>query len=399
MSTEKDFLQWLTQKNKLYHRFNELANIFENFLTDYILVSKENADEISVRLEDMLGKCNIPNIYEKGQAVETYSMLHFLERYRRYQLVYLQLLENQLIPFATLIKHLDIGTGPAPSIFAFSDIIKFYKEFSQKEEPREFFEIEYLPDYVENSDSFRNWLHHFTEYANYKNYSGGWEVPYHHGTFRDFESLDFKKLNYNKALWQKERVYEAFGANPNYIILETSKEITVHGRNFISGQLLDKKKNGHRYDVISFSYFLTLLEQTKQFKKQIKGCAFALRNNGIIINIGSNNDDYFQIAKYIRRTIQRYKSVNKEFNVSCREVLNEIISYNTHDVFSKRIKQSYEFIINNLELLSEKQKIPQKIKKDFDKYINSGQEENIKDFRLQVFQKRITSTNNDQHTG
>ena len=205
----EEFLAWTTEKNRIYHRFNELATIFENYISDSILTCGNDAKVAAERFADMLGKCNELSIYDQPMAADVYTMLHLLDRYYRLMRVYELTIAQCAFPLNKKIKILDIGTGPAPALFALSDITLFIKEYSKKEGYNDL-TLDIIPDYVEDSYSFRNWLHHFTEYANCKSYNGYWSVPYHHGSFSSFDELDFVKLNYNKAEWQDEQIYKKY---------------------------------------------------------------------------------------------------------------------------------------------------------------------------------------------
>jgi len=108
--------------------------------------SPDNIHCIGHQLESVLKNCDEIS-YEEAGTAEAYALLHFLDRYHRFQLVFENLDSLGLMPAKKKeypVDVLDVGTGPGPSMYALSDF------FSSKGESG--FNI----DYVEKSKQFRN---------------------------------------------------------------------------------------------------------------------------------------------------------------------------------------------------------------------------------------------------
>jgi hypothetical protein len=216
-------------------RFVELSLLVEKYLLTRINDNPLVGQEMASQLLNVLKHCDTITYNEPGTA-DAYALLHFLDRYHRFQLTYAHLDLRGLMPAKmTGIDVLDVGTGPGPSMFAASD---FYNErFGQADAPRaDDRRPDFKIDYVERSVEFRSWLHHFTEFANFFAPTGKrWYVPYHHGAFHDFSNIEFEQ---QLVSW----------------------ELDDDG-----GGKLVRSIQKYRYDLITFSNFLTTRDQVMHF--------------------------------------------------------------------------------------------------------------------------------------
>jgi len=234
----------------------------EKFLKSYAL--KNGKKEVCERFLDVLKNCDAITYDEEGVSI-AYSILHFMDRYHRFQLLFLKLLEEDILPIKPQIDILDLGSGPGPSMYAMSDMYELYRMFEK--ETKGVSTIKKLNiEYVEKSIEFTNFLHHFTEFANYpENIDDEWEyrVPYHHTIFNDISDLVF---NERKRVYRSE--YEQI-EDEWYQIQET---------------VIVKR----RYDLAILSNFLTNVEMVNEFSDQIRKTAFFLRNRGLFVLVGAN---------------------------------------------------------------------------------------------------------------
>jgi len=141
------YMNWLDCTDDLLQRFAPLSSQVESFMLDRVLQSKEGAGLVASRPADVLKNCDTVNYDEPG-VVEAYVILHFLDRFHRFQLIFLNLLEQGLLPIKILpIDVLDVGTGPAHALFALSDIysgINLYAEDAGEFMPSRDFIVDYL---------------------------------------------------------------------------------------------------------------------------------------------------------------------------------------------------------------------------------------------------------------
>ena len=118
-----DFNSWLDDTGFLYNRLDLLASKLERYLLSYKLTSSEDMRQVASKFSDVLKKCDLIDYQEDSTAI-AYAILHFLNRYRRFQLNFLRLIEKDLLPIRDrTINALDVGTGPGPALYALSDIL------------------------------------------------------------------------------------------------------------------------------------------------------------------------------------------------------------------------------------------------------------------------------------
>lgn len=304
-------------------RFEELGSLLEDYLLDQMNRSPEAGREMASQLLNVLKNCDTITYNEPGTG-NAYALLHFLDRYHRFQLTFDLLTRHKLMPLKhTVIDVLDIGTGPGPSMFALSDFYcqRFgYVDTSRAHRDRPRFRI----DYVERSVEFRHWLHHFTEYANFHAPTGRhWYVPYHHGTFGDFKAIDF-----DEAITSWDQDDDGDYAPTTYI-------------------------RHHRFDLVIFSNFLTTRPQVLQFQKELRDCARFLRHNGILLVVGATTTSakYRQVYDTISEIILGQGYGSRNFTAWCERVNVEphILSYQWGDPYGERVKRHLGAVYSVLE--------------------------------------------------
>lgn len=298
-------------------RFLELFFLLKDFLTKKLESDKEYADLIASQLLNVLQNCDVITYEEPGTA-EAYALLHFLDRYHRFQLTFEELNASNLMPIRPRrIDILDVGTGPGPSMFAVSD---FYTDIKNQHPSISITKNKgyaFSIDYVERSQQFRNWLHSFTEHANtYRLSERPWKVPFHHGTFQDFQGVEFNQ-----------------------------QIIGSYGRR--------NRTKKFRYDLIIFSNFLTTKEQVKGFSAELIDCIRFLRNNGILVVVGakSTSSKYKSVYDEISKIILTENFNNWKFIASCEKVeLNKPeMGYSYIDCYGKILKDLYRSIYKKLQ--------------------------------------------------
>jgi len=296
-------------------RFAELGSLVEGCLLDRITRDPEVGRGIASQLLNVIYNCDRITYNEPGTA-DAYALLHFLDRYHRFQLIFDLLSRRKLMPLKhRVVDILDVGTGPGPSMFAASD---FYSErfgyvdvsqaYQESRRPR--FKI----DYVERSTEFRDWLHYFTEYANSRAPTGRyWCVPYHHGTFSDFSAIEFDQRT---ASWDQDE--------------DGDSVRTIYIRR-------------NRFDLIVFSNFLTKRHQVMRFKKELRACARFLRRDGVLLVVGATDASrkYREVYDAISGIILERGYGSRKFTAWCKRVNLEpyVLSYRSDDPYGEPVKQ------------------------------------------------------------
>ena len=304
-------------------RFEELGSLVEGYLLHKMGRYPDAGREMASQLLNVLKNCDTITYNEPGTG-DAYALLHFLDRYHRFQLTFDLLAHHGLMPLRQgNIDVLDIGTGPGPSMFAISDFYcdRFgYADSSRMHRERPHFRI----DYVEQSVEFRHWLHHFTEYANFhaptRRY---WYVPYHHGTFGDFSAIEFDE---ERNSWDQDD--DGYYRPTSYI-------------------------RRHRFDLVIFSNFLTTRRQVLHFQRELRNCARFLRKNGILLVVGATatSEKYKHIYDTISGIILGQGYGSRKFIAWCERVNVEphILSYQWSDPYGQQVKKHLRAVYNFLQ--------------------------------------------------
>ena len=299
-----------------------------------------NMEEFNI-FNDVITRCNEVD-YDDNKTVMAYVMLHLLERYHRFQYMQLKLLETKdcyIISnltekqnkdeFDYTIRILDVGTGPAPALLAFSD---FYDWVKQHKDIR----LEIKSDYVENSHSFRDFLHRFTEIALKEGKK--YHVPFHHGK--------------------------------HYNIKEYS--------------------GNDKYELVIFSNFLTSSKFLNSIKTNLNDILNRMTNKSIVvINGGKYNNIYDKINNYFKHNKIKYKQYKGQWETIFSNS-NRIVLKKSNDKTGKIVNEYYRELKRLLSAKGVYDKLPEKAKQLIDNGSKSG-DSSI--WYLLAYQKRSYDVN------
>lgn len=290
-------------KESQINDFHLLQKLFEEYIFSldvnfWIDVVKE--------LSTVIKKCDEIDYHDNSTAI-AYAVWHFLDRYHRFQII----LEDLLLigfPFsqtADCFDVLDVGSGPAQTLFALSDFFKELGIIDNKEHSIN-------AEYVEQSSGFKNFLHYFVEFAICKGKQ--YSVPYHFAKSSDAFSIPFEE--YYHPWYDNEKLF----------------------------------KTKSRYDVVVFNNFLTNIDFVKSFSQQLKRICKFTRNNGVIIVIGANeqSEKYSKIYITIKETVKKkFRSWN--FFGDWTIAFEKDYSYRYDDEIGKRLRDHKKNVVSFLQ--------------------------------------------------
>ncbi len=341
----RQYREWIEKEDFYFRRFDLLATRLENYILEYLLIEPLFTKDVASQFDAVIRSCDEID-YQADVTATAYGILHFLPRFRRFQLTFSKLVDKQVLPIgAKDINSLDIGTGPGPSLYALSDVYSSLKKFGEITNTHYLKNINYIPDYVERSVGFRNWLHHLTEVVNNNlpDNEDEWIVPYHHGSFSDFKDIqfnqDFKYVDYD---------------NEGDFFMKT-------------GTLK------HRFNIVVSSNFFTQVSQVESLKIELQNCMRYLRNKGKLIISGSsaksnNKDkDYPEIYKRLKEIILENVYGNYRFYAKAKyvKVSRNKLEFDLQDRFGIRMKQFNQRIHERFIEHDALEHIPEKLRKLF----------------------------------
>jgi hypothetical protein len=203
---------------------------------------------------------------------------------------------------------------------------------------------------VEASSGFRNWLSSFTEDANGNRDDGSrWQVPYGSGSYSEFSRLDFQELKMDYRLKLIEEMLDDPTSDGSPLMAQ-----------FIVDHLQTDWKNEFRFNVVTFSNFLTQPPQVNNLLNEIRSTAFALRNRGSIVVMGGRGAPYPEVYQTVRTGIETGRYEKKKTKSKCEEVTLKFpeLSYSLADPCGKRLRDFYRFILDRFREFGVADSIP-----------------------------------------
>jgi hypothetical protein len=273
------------------------------------------AQEFVARWPLVLGRCNDPETYQDDLNVLAYCHIHFLERYRRFYAVLEQLYRTGRLPMkATGFRVLDVGSGPAPSLYAVQD---FYAQVSAtlrsmnaawipEEEPE--------TTCVEQSAAMQRFLHHFSERTARRGPFGA--------RFADILSLDLQARR-SASEEASRKADEADWDDPNAPWPFPPADF--------------------KHDVYIFSNVLTTEEFVEQAIPALTRLFYWLGPSQVIVIQGASNETYQRIYAKLDEIADRTK-VDRVGDL-------ETISWRYDDPSAMLIKAHYEEVWHKIETI------------------------------------------------
>lgn len=169
--------------------------------------------------------------------------------------------EKGILPIRKLPSDiLDIGTGPAISLYSLNDIFYLLKMYGEINDIPMLKNLNYNFDYVERNNGFRDFLHNFTEFINYsgpRNYA----IPYHTGTFHEYKGLNMQKEKNKLKMGLIDDLMKEYDSDDE----STSRTYAQH----VIDHEETEWKDQYRYNIIIFSNFLTSPSGINEIKAEL----------------------------------------------------------------------------------------------------------------------------------
>ncbi len=268
------FLAWLEAETVFDNAFSVLASDLESFLLG-ILNDATIADDFMKAIPDVFKRCN-DDIYELPLRPEAYAYIHLLERYRRTWRVLAELTRTGDLPLARYgVRTLDVGTGPAPVLYAVND---FYSSLAQFAETHEIESLKLpMPELsaVEGSRGMSRFVHYFSEWA--ERASGPFGAEWQ--DFEGFNPAGRRTARLRARVTQIADEDDTSDAFARWWV--DQNEGWHHGL--------------HTYRLCFFSNFLTTTEVLERFQDRVSAAFGAVTPGGVVVIIGSDAAGYRHI--------------------------------------------------------------------------------------------------------
>lgn len=276
-----------------YDNFLRITKLFKKFVFAFDI---EFWRKVVIELENVLSRCDQID-YQSDETAFAYALLHFLDRYHRVQIMCKFLLENSYLNRAKNYDIIDVGTGPSQVLFALSDHFLSLNRIEGKTL------CSMNPEYVEQSSGFRNFLHHFVEFAHFQGVQ--YLVPFHLGRTKDVFGITFDECKTD--FWRTHK-------NHNNTIK-------------------------YRYDITVFNNFLTTKVFVEKLADTLREFCKYTRNHGLIIVIGASEKSkkYKEIYPAIDKIVLA-PVVDKRFWIRWDKVLEHEFNYYYNDKYGEVLR-------------------------------------------------------------
>lgn len=276
--------------------------------------------------------CNEPATYEIPWAAEAYAYVHLLHRYRRTWAVLNHLTADAVLPLgAQGVRALDIGTGPAPALYAIEDFYASLGKFANKLHIKELCIPPVTLNCIENSPSMARFIHHFSEYCQRRGPFGP--------TIADFSDLDFQaKREFHFRSYKYETYWDPHTE-------EYEEWYDPHLASEESSRLF-------RYRLIVFSNFLTLGDTVSGFEKELRALFNDLRAGSVVIVLGATGGAYQDVYAKLAQIANDARLTQDQWDT---DQLGEM----SDERFSTRIKAAQHRVYVHLAELAVDPPLPQ----------------------------------------
>lgn len=228
--------------------------------------------EFWTRIPEVRSCCSDPRTFDKPFAVHAYAYVHLLERYRRTWAALKYLLKVSVLPLgAQGVRTLDVGTGPAPSLYAIDDFYRILIEYANIANLPELQLPEPTLDCIERSE---NMISFFLNFAESSQRTGP------RAAFMDFSGLDLRRT---RAWHQRQK--EVVNGYWDSETMEYEKIYDPVTASEYSNRLF-------RYRLVVFSNFLTLDSHVESFRLELRALFKDLRPGSVVMILGGTGDNY-----------------------------------------------------------------------------------------------------------
>ena len=309
-----------------------MATELERYLKD-VLSSPDACRQFWKMIPEVRAGCNNSSTYEKPLAVETYAYVHLLERYRRFWDVLLHITDRGILPLGDRgINVLDIGTAPAPALYAVDDYYRLLAQFAAVSGIEELTLPNPRLECVESSQNMIYFCHRFSEYCHRPG-------PFS-AALPDLTGVDFRSM--------RDQEYRQL-LHKTYYDSETGE----YQYEWIPTEANEFASRLFRYRLIILSNFLTLSETVDTFHKEIQSILSDLNPGSVVAIIGAYGEKYKEIYAKI-------EEIATDSRVRRIGWVEERLGEESWPEFSKRMKAFHFAIYQHITCFCDPKMLPRK---------------------------------------
>lgn len=266
------FLQYLRVENIVARDLDVLAEGLVNLLKDE-LHTNEQCQQFWKGIKPALAGCPEDDHFHCYENILAYGFVHLLDRYLRVWEIMESLVQQKVLPVPQKNPAvLDIGSGPAPVLYAAANFYRQLSRFAQAEGIERL--VTPVPELqpIELSQDMCHFFHVLSEYSKQ-------DGPYG-ALLSDFSEFDPQGMRKHDD-------------TDNDSLLGGSQEIQTWTNDL------------HRYQLVFFSNFLTAPNVVVRFSEQISSAFANQRPGGVIVVQGGVGGPYPKIYRMLEDLSER----------------------------------------------------------------------------------------------
>ncbi|MRW84872.1 hypothetical protein GJ698_12345 [Pseudoduganella sp. FT26W] len=288
-----DFMIWVKNSGVGRVRTSTLGQAVSQLWLDY--AESASKSELAEKLPDVLRSCDSLSFQQPSEAI-AYAGLHLVDRYGRIMQVLEYLLRVGRLPIRkTRVSILEVGSGPAPALYATRDFYAMLHEWPARGEV-EVANVK-VADSLERGDAWDRTLHYLSEYLMLaRQETNPMALPFQRA-IHDLSGFKVK-TRHNEAVAERAHwIRHEFDSADEYISSAAAFKIAyeegVHAPS--------------AYDMIFMCNFLTQTEMAERFETELLDLANSLTPGGVLVVMGGVGASYPEIYEKVRNIARSAK--------------------------------------------------------------------------------------------
>lgn len=284
-----DFRKWATSSNEARNRTSTFGQAISDVCHEYVGDSPKG--ELARKLPDVLKSCDVLSFSQPVEAI-AYAGLHLLDRYGRVMQVLEHLLQVGRLPLRkNRVNVLEVGSGPAPALYAARDFYAMLSQWSTSTGVDVNVAQVGAADSLERGFAWDHTLHHLSERLiktrpHDSNTNG---LPFQR-TIHDLCGFNARDRHHAAVEQRTQSIIDEFDSADEYISQAAASRMAYSGG----------VHTPSAYDLIFMCNFLTQEEMTNRFEGELLALARSLTPGGALIVMGGVGSQYPPIYEKVR---------------------------------------------------------------------------------------------------
>lgn len=283
----EDFLQWSMTSGEAQRRVSSMGDAIARVA--HPSWYSDPPGSVARNLPEALRNCDALSFSQVSEAA-AYAGLHLLDRYGRVMQVLEHLMRVGRLPLRKVgIKVLEVGSGPAPALYASRDFYAMLRDWPGRGNT-EVAHVEFA-DSLERGEAWDRILHHVSQCL--MEARGGSQhvngLPFSR-TINDFAGFDTTARHHQSVAQRARQILQDSDAVDEYI---TQKAATMMAYG-------ERGSAPSAYDLVFMCNFLTQPSMTEQFSSELRKLARALTPGGVLVIMGGTGRQYPAIYEAVR---------------------------------------------------------------------------------------------------